>query len=64
MAIQIVMDRTGDSRHPFDPDDAKELAKAEQRFYRRPGERSRMRATRALFIRHGGGGECPISNLP
>ena len=32
MAIQIVMDRTGDSRHPFDPNDAKELAKAEQRF--------------------------------
>jgi hypothetical protein len=33
MAIQIVMDRTGDSRHPFNPDDAQELAKAEQRFY-------------------------------
>lgn len=33
MAIQIVMDRTGDSRHPFDPDDARELEKAEQRFY-------------------------------
>jgi hypothetical protein len=33
MAIQIVMDRTGDSRHPFDPNDAQELAKAEQRFY-------------------------------
>jgi hypothetical protein len=33
MAIQIVMDRTGDSRHPFDPNDARELAKAEQRFY-------------------------------
>jgi hypothetical protein len=32
MAIQIVMDRTGDSRHPFDPSDAKELAKAEKRF--------------------------------
>jgi hypothetical protein len=32
MAIQIVMDRTGDSRHAFDPNDAKELAKAEQRF--------------------------------
>ena len=24
MAIQIVMDRTGDSRHPFDPNDAQE----------------------------------------
>jgi hypothetical protein len=33
MAIQIVMDRTGDSRHPFNPDHAKELARAEQRFY-------------------------------
>src|SRR6266568_6741122 len=33
MAIQIVMDRTGDSRHPFNPDDAQELVKAEQRFY-------------------------------
>jgi len=32
MAIQIVMDRTGDSRHRFDPSDAQELAKAEQRF--------------------------------
>ena len=33
MAIQIVMDHTGDSRHPFEPHDAQELAKAEQRFY-------------------------------
>jgi len=32
MAIQIVMDRTGDSRYRFNPNDAKELAKAEQRF--------------------------------
>lgn len=32
MAILIVMDRTGDSRHRFDPNDAEELAKAEQRF--------------------------------
>ncbi|MCK1723100.1 hypothetical protein [Bradyrhizobium sp. 141] len=32
MAIQIVMDRTGDSRHLFNPDDKRELAKAEQRF--------------------------------
>src|SRR5258707_2901960 len=31
MAIQIVMDRTGDSRHPFNPADAHELAEAEQR---------------------------------
>ena len=33
MAIQIVMDRTGDTRHYFNPDDAQDLAKAEQRFY-------------------------------
>jgi hypothetical protein len=32
MAIQIVMDRTGDNRHRFDQNDARELAKAEQRF--------------------------------
>ncbi len=32
MAIQIVMDRTGDSRHLFDPNDAQDLAKAQQRF--------------------------------
>jgi hypothetical protein len=33
MAIQIVMDRTGDSRHYFHSHDAQELAKAQQRFY-------------------------------
>jgi hypothetical protein len=33
MAIQIVMDRTGDSRHTFNSHDAQELAEAEQRFY-------------------------------
>lgn len=33
MAIQIVMDRSGDSRHHFSADDAQELARAEQRFY-------------------------------
>jgi hypothetical protein len=32
MAIQIVMDRSGDSRHRFDPNNAQELGKAEQRF--------------------------------
>ena len=32
MAIQIVMDRTGDSRHYFDHTDAQEVAKAERRF--------------------------------
>jgi hypothetical protein len=56
MAIQIVMDRTGDSRHSFDPNDARELAKAEQRFYELtkvgftaairtgPGQASRIRS--------------------
>jgi hypothetical protein len=33
MAILIVMDRTGDSRHTYNPNDAQELAKAEQQFY-------------------------------
>src|SRR5258708_12826986 len=33
MAMQIVMDRTGDSRHHFDPNDAQGVAKAERRFY-------------------------------
>ena len=32
MAIQIVMDHTGDTRHWFDPDDIKALSKAEKRF--------------------------------
>jgi hypothetical protein len=32
MAIQIIMDTTGDSRHTFNPQDLQELARAEQRF--------------------------------
>ena len=32
MATQIVMDRTGDTRHIFDHQDHAEVAKAEQRF--------------------------------
>jgi hypothetical protein len=32
MATQVVMDYTGDTRHFFDADDAKALAKAEERF--------------------------------
>jgi hypothetical protein len=32
MAVQIVMDRTGDTRHEFDPADAVSLAEAERRF--------------------------------
>ncbi|SCB54138.1 hypothetical protein GA0061098_102394 [Bradyrhizobium shewense] len=37
MAIQIVMDSTGDTRHFFNPDDARELVKAERRFYELTG---------------------------
>lgn len=32
MAVQIVMDRSGDTRHEFDATDAAALAEAEQRF--------------------------------
>jgi len=32
MAVQIVMDHTGDSRHCFNLDDAQALASAERRF--------------------------------
>ena len=32
MAIQIVMDHTGDSRHTFDPRDAEAVTTAENRF--------------------------------
>ncbi|CCD91862.1 conserved hypothetical protein [Bradyrhizobium sp. ORS 375] len=32
MAVQIVMDRAGDSRYPFDPASAAQVAEAELRF--------------------------------
>jgi hypothetical protein len=32
MATQIVMDHTGDTRHMFDPADARAVAEAERRF--------------------------------
>ena len=32
MAIQVVMDHTGDTRHQFDPADAAAVAEAEKRF--------------------------------
>jgi hypothetical protein len=57
MAIQIVMDRTGDSRHPFNPNDAQELAKAEQRFY----ELTKVGFTAA--IRTGPGQVCQIRSF-
>ena len=37
MAIQIVMDSTGDSPHRFDANNALELANAERRFYELTG---------------------------
>jgi hypothetical protein len=39
MAIQIVMDQTGDSRHSFNPGDAGEVAEAERRFKELTGAR-------------------------
>ena len=56
MAVQIVMDHTGDSRHSFDPSDARALKDAEQRFREltnggftaaartRPGQISQLRS--------------------
>ena len=32
MAVQIVMDRTGDTRHHFNPADARAVSEAEARF--------------------------------
>jgi hypothetical protein len=57
MAIQIVMDRTGDSRHPFNSYDAQELAKAEQRFY----ELTKVGFTAA--VRTGPGQVCQIRSF-
>ena len=37
MAMQIVMDHTGDTRHCFNADDVQELAKAEKRFKKLTG---------------------------
>jgi len=38
MAIQIVMDRTGDTRHEFDVADSKAVALAEERFRQLTGK--------------------------
>ena len=38
MAVQIVMDRTGDTRHEFDSADSKALALAEARFHELTGK--------------------------
>jgi hypothetical protein len=37
MAMQIVMDHTGDTRHQFDPADAAAVAEAEERFKKLTG---------------------------
>jgi hypothetical protein len=57
MAIQIVMDRTGDTRYPFDSHDAQELARAEQRFY----ELTQVGFTAA--VRTGPGQVCQIRSF-
>jgi hypothetical protein len=38
MAMQIVMDHSGDTRHYFDPNDVDALAEAEERFNRLTGQ--------------------------
>jgi hypothetical protein len=38
MALQIVMDRTGDTRHEFDASDATGVALAEERFRQLTGK--------------------------
>ena len=38
MATQVVMDHTGDRRHQFDPQNARELAEAEKRFMELTGK--------------------------
>jgi hypothetical protein len=38
MSVQIVMDRSGDTRHEFDATDAKALRKAEERFQELTGK--------------------------
>ena len=37
MAVQIVMDHTGDARHCFNPNNAEALARAEERFRKLTG---------------------------
>ena len=38
MAVQIVMDRTGDTRHEFDVADSEAVARAEERFRQLTGK--------------------------
>ena len=47
MAVQIVMDHTGDTRHHFDPADARAIAEAEARFMELTGT-GLARSSRAL----------------
>ena len=49
MAIQIVMDHNGDTRHYFDPNDVDALAKAEERFKEPYGPRLYCRRSDYLW---------------
>ncbi len=49
MAVQIVMDRTGDTRHEFDATDARAVSLAEKRFKELTG-----RGFRAVALGKGG----------
>ena len=67
MASQIVMDRTGDTRHIFDNQDRAEVAKAEQRFRELTGAgftaavRRARRTTGYPLLRSYGGGDVVLS---
>lgn len=50
MAVQIVLDETGDTRHQFDPADARALGRAERRFRELTG-----RGFRAVALHPGEG---------
>ena len=49
MAVQIVMDHNGDTRHVFDARNSKDLAKAEQRFRELTGAGFTAAQPQALF---------------
>jgi hypothetical protein len=51
MSVQIVMDRSGDTRHEFDAEDAKAVARAESRFNELTGK-----GFRAVALGKGAGG--------
>jgi len=57
MAVQIVMDRTGDTRHEFNPADLVSVAEAERRF------QQLMRAGFTAAVRTGEGHARRIRNF-